>query len=181
MKFIDLRSDTVTEPTPLMLKSMIDAEVGDDVYGGDPTVNRLQKVAAKLLGKEDALFVPSGTFGNQLAILTHTSRGDEVMIPEDNHIVLYEVGASQVISAVGLRLLKSDNGKIDLNEIKRKFRSDDIHFPRTGLVCYENAHSNGKVIHVSNMKDVYSFSRNMGIPLHFDGARLFNAAIKLGV
>ena len=88
MKFIDLRSDTVTEPTPIMLKSMIDADTGDDVYGDDPTVNKLQNTAANLLGMDDALFVPSGTFGNQLAILTHTSRGDEVVIPENNHIVL---------------------------------------------------------------------------------------------
>ncbi|MBC8421413.1 MAG: low-specificity L-threonine aldolase [Actinobacteria bacterium] len=181
MRFIDLRSDTVTEPTPAMLKSMVDAVVGDDVYGDDPTVNKLQKVASKLLGKEDALFVPSGTFGNQLAILTHTSRGDEVVIPEDNHIVIHEVGAPQVISGVGLRLLNSDNGKIDLRELEKKFRSDDIHFPRTGLICTENAHSNGKVVPASNIKDVYSFSRKMGVPLHLDGARIFNASIKLEV
>ena len=181
MKYIDLRSDTVTEPTPIMLKAMVDADVGDDVYGDDPTVSKLQKIAAKLLGKDDALFVPSGTFGNQLAILTHTSRGDEVLIPEDNHIVLYEVGAPQVISSVGLRLLNSDNGKIDLKELEKKFRSDDIHFPRTGLICTENAHSNGKIVPVSNLKDVYSFSKNMGAPLHLDGARIFNAAIKLEV
>ena len=181
MRFIDLRSDTVTEPTALMLKTMIEAVVGDDVYEDDLTVNKLQKLAAKLLDKEDALFVPSGTFGNQLAILTHTSRGDEVLVPEDNHIVLYEVGAPQVISGVGLRLLNADNGMIDLEEVRKKFRTDNIHFPRTGLVCTENAHSNGKVIPISNMKDIYSFSRNMEIPLHLDGARIFSAAIKLGV
>lgn len=181
MEFIDLRSDTVTEPTPIMLRSMIDADIGDDVYGDDPTVNKLQKTAAKLLGKDDALFIPSGTFGNQLAILTHTSRGDEVMIPEDNHIVLYEVGAPQVISAVGLRLLSSDNGKINIGELEKKFRPDDIHFPRTGLICSENAHLNGKVVPISNIKDVYSFSKNMGVPMHLDGARIFNAAIRLEV
>ncbi len=93
MRFIDLRSDTVTEPTPAMLRSMVDAVVGDDVYEDDPTINKLQEIAAKKLGKEASLFVPSGTFGNQLAILTHSSRGDEVLIPENNHIVLYEVGA----------------------------------------------------------------------------------------
>ena len=181
MKFIDLRSDTVTEPIPLMLKSMIDAEVGDDVYGDDPTVNKLQKVAAKMLGKEDAIFVPSGTFGNQLAIFTHTSRGDEVMIPEDNHIVLYEVGAPAVISGVGLRLISSDNGKINIRELEKKFRSDDIHFPRTGLICTENAHSEGKVVPVSNMEEVYLFSVNRGVPLHLDGARIFNAAAYFGI
>ena len=181
MRYIDLRSDTVTEPTPAMLKSMVDAVVGDDVYDDDPTVNNLQEIAAKKLGKEGSLFVPSGTFGNQLAILTHTSRGDEVMIPEDNHIVLYEVGAAAVISGVGLRLIGSDNGKINIRELKKKFRTDDIHFPRTGLICTENAHSNGKVVPVSNMEEVYSFSKDKGIPLHLDGARIFNAAAYLGI
>ncbi len=181
MRFIDLRSDTVTEPTPAMLKSMVDAVVGDDVYGDDPTVNKLQEIAAKKLGKEASLFIPSGTFGNQLAILTHTSRGDEVMIPEDNHIVLYEVGAPAVISGVGLRLISSDNGKIDIRELKKKFRSDDVHFPRTGLISIENAHSNGKVVPVSNMEEVYLFSSDRGIPLHLDGARIFNAAAYLGI
>ena len=114
MRFIDLRSDTVTEPTAAMLKSMADAVVGDDVYDDDPTINKLQEIAAKKLGKEASLFVPSGTFGNQVGILTHTSRGDEVMIPENNHIVLYEVGAPAVISGVGLRLISSDNGKINI-------------------------------------------------------------------
>ena len=181
MRFIDLRSDTVTEPTPAMLKSMMYAVVGDDVYGDDPTVNKLQEIAAKKLGKEASLFIPSGTFGNQLAILTHTSRGDEVIIPEDNHIVLYEVGAPAVISGVGLRLISSDNGKIDIRELEKKFRSDDIHFPRTGLISIENAHSNGKVVPVSNMEEVYLFSANRGVPLHLDGARIFNAAAYLGI
>ena len=181
MRFIDLRSDTVTEPTQAMLESMVDAVVGDDVYGDDPTVNKLQEIAAKKLGKEASLFVPSGTFGNQVAILTHTSRGDEVMIPEDNHIVLYEVGAPAVISGVGLRLISSDNGKIDIRELEKKFRPDNIHFPRTGLISIENAHSNGKVVPVSNMKEVYLFSTNRGVPLHLDGARIFDAAAYLGI
>ena len=181
MRFIDLRSDTVTEPTPAMLKSMIDADVGDDVYGDDPTVNRLQDIAAKKLRKEASLFVPSGTFGNQLAILTHTFRGDEVIVPEDNHIVVHEVGAPAVISGVGLKLIGSDNGKIDIKELEKKFRTDDIHFPRTGLICTENAHSSGKVVPVSNMEEVYLFSVERGIPLHLDGARIFNAAANLEI
>jgi len=155
--------------------------IQDDVYDDDPTVNKLQEIAAKKLGKEASLFVPSGTFGNQLAILTHTSRGDEVMIPEDNHIVVHEVGAPAVISGVGLRYISSDNGKIDIKELENKFRSDDIHFPRTGLICIENAHSNGKVVPVSNMEEVYLFSVDKGIPLHLDGARIFNAATYLGI
>jgi len=176
MRFIDLRSDTVTEPTPAMKRAMMDAPVGDDVYEDDPTVNRLQEIAAKILGKEASLFVPSGTFGNQLAIYTHTSRGDEVMIPEDNHIVIHEVGAPAVISGAGLRYISSDNGKIDIEELENKFRIDDIHFPRTGLICTENAHSNGKVVPISNMEKVYRFSVEKGVPLHLDGARIFNAA-----
>jgi len=181
MRFIDFRSDTVTEPTQAMKKSMMDAMVGDDVYDDDPTVNKLQEIAAKKLGKEASLFVPSGTFGNQLAIFTHTSRGDEVMIPEDNHIVVHEVGAQAVISGVGLRYISSDNGKIDIKELEKKFRSDDIHFPRTSLICTENAHSNGKVVPVSNMEEVYFFSVDREIPLHLDGARIFNAATYLGI
>lgn len=181
MRFIDLRSDTVTEPTQEMLKSIIEADVGDDVYDDDPTVKKLQEIAAAKLGKEDALFVPSGTFGNQLAILTHTLRGDEVLIPENNHIVLYEVGAPQAISGVGLRLIRSDNGSIDLAELKEKVRTDDIHFPNTGLICIENAHSSGKVIPVSNMEKVYDLAVKRGIPLHLDGARIFNASANLKV
>jgi len=181
MRFIDFRSDTVTEPTPAMLRSMADAVVGDDVYDDDPTVNKLQEIAAKKLGKEASLFVPSGTFGNQVAIITHTSRGDEVLIPENNHIVLYEVGAPAVISGVGLRLIRSDNGKINIRELEKKFRVDDIHFPRTGLICTENAHSDGKVVPVSNMEEVYLFSVDRGVPLHLDGARIFNAAAYLGI
>jgi threonine aldolase len=181
MRFIDFRSDTVTEPTPAMLRSMVDAVVGDDVYEDDPTINKLQEIAAKKLGKEASLFVPSGTFGNQVAIITHTSRGDEVLIPENNHIVLYEVGAPAVISGVGLRLICSDNGKINIRELEKKFRADDIHFPRTGLICTENAHSDGKVVPVSNMEEVYLFSVDRGIPLHLDGARIFNASAYLGI
>ena len=181
MKFIDLRSDTVTEPTQEMLDAMRNARAGDDVYGDDPTVNRLQEMAASMLGKEDSLFVPSGTFANQLAILTHTNRGDEVIIPEDNHIVRYEVGAYAVISATGLRTISSDNGTVDMGELKGKIRSDDIHYPKTGLVCMENAHSDGKTVPINNMEEVYEISLEKNIPTHLDGARVFNAAISLGV
>lgn len=181
MKFIDFRSDTVTEPTKDMLDAMINAEVGDDVYNDDPTVKKLQEKAAEILGKEDALFIPSGTFGNQLAIMTHTRRGDEIIIPEDNHIVLYEAGAYAVISAVCLRFINPGNGKIDINELKRKFRSYDIHYPQTGLVCVENAHSGGKVVPLSNMKQVCHVSKEKDIPVHLDGARVFNASTYLNI
>jgi threonine aldolase len=181
MKFIDLRSDTVTEPTREMLEAMSAAEAGDDVYEDDPTVKILQEKAAKILGKEESLFVPTGTFGNQLAILTHTNRGEEVIIPEDNHIVLYEVGAYAVISSACLRFVKSENGKIDASDLKAKFRSDDIHYPRTGLVCIENAHSAGRVVPLSNVEEVYNISKQKGIPVHLDGARIFNASASLGI
>jgi len=181
MRFIDFRSDTVTEPTREMLDAMYDAEVGDDVYGDDPTVNRLQETAARILGKEASIFVPSGTFGNQLAIMTHTARGDEVLIPSDNHIVLYEVGAYAVISSVGIRTFTPRNGLIDKDELKNSFRTTDIHDPPTGLVCMENAHSGGRVVPLSNMREVYDVSRERGVPVHLDGARIFNASTFLGI
>ena len=179
MEYIDFRSDTVTEPTLEMLDAMHDAKVGDDVYGDDETVNMLEKKAAAALGKEDSLFVPSGTFGNQLALLTHTERGNEVIIPESNHIVMHEVGASAVIAGVQLRTLKDSCGSLDLNELKKTFRMDDIHYPKTGLVCMENAHSSGKVISVETLKEIYECARDNGVPLHLDGARIFNAATAL--
>lgn len=181
MKYIDLRSDTVTVPTQAMRDAMYNAEVGDDVYEDDPTVKKLEEYAAELVGKEAALFVPSGTFGNQLALLTHCKRGDEVIVGDDAHIVVHEVGASSVIAGVQLRTLKSTYGQLDPSEVESKIRGIDIHFPGTGLICLENAHSNGRVIPLSNMSEIYSISRKHNIPIHLDGARLFNAAAHLGV
>ncbi len=177
MKWIDFRSDTVTEPTVEMLEAMRNAEVGDDVYDEDPTVNKLQEKAAGILGKEAAIFVPSGTFGNQLSILTHTNRGDEVIVSRDNHIFLYEVGASAVISNVQLQLLGANAGRVDMGELRSAHRSTDIHFPRTGLVCIENAHSSGTVMPLENMREVFEFSRSVKVPVHLDGARIFNASV----
>jgi threonine aldolase len=181
MRFIDLRSDTVTVPTEAMKKAMFEAEVGDDVYGDDPTVNELEAFAAKLIGKEAALFVPSGTFGNQLALLTHCKRGDEVIVGDDSHIVVHEVGAAAVIAGVQLRTLKSNKGELDPNEVESKIRGIDIHFPDTGLICLENAHSNGRVISLENMHSIYSMAKRHNLPVHLDGARLFNAATYLKV
>lgn len=181
MRFIDLRSDTVTVPTEAMKKAMFYAEVGDDVYGDDPTVNELEAFAAKLVGKEAALFVPSGTFGNQLALLTHCKRGDEVIVGDDSHIVVHEVGAAAVIAGVQLRTLKSNKGELDPNEVESKIRGIDIHFPDTGLICLENAHSNGRVISLENMQSIYLVARKHNLPVHLDGARLFNAAAHLKV
>jgi threonine aldolase len=181
MKYIDLRSDTVTEPTEEMRKAMANAVVGDDVYEDDPTMKKLEELAASTLGKDDALFVPSGTFGNQLSLLTHTSRGNEVLIPADNHIVMHEVGASAVIAGVQLRFVNSSNGSIDTKSLESLIREDDIHYPETGLICMENAHSSGAVVSLENMKEVYEIAKKHGIPVHLDGARIFNAAVSLGV
>jgi threonine aldolase len=179
MKFIDLRSDTVTVPTDEMREAMFRADVGDDVYGDDPTVVELEEFAAKLVGKEAALFVPSGTFGNQLCLLTHCKRGDEVILGDDSHIVVHEVGAASVIAGVQLRTLQSNKGELNPIDVKSKIRGNDIHFPSTGLICIENAHSNGRVIALNNMKEIYSIAQKHNIPVHLDGARLFNAASHL--
>lgn len=181
MRFIDLRSDTVTAPTQEMREAMFRAEVGDDVYGDDPTVNHLEKFAAEILGKEAALFVPSGTFGNQLALLTHCKRGNEVILGEDCHIVMHEVGASSVIAGVQLRTVKSHNGAMDPKEVRSKIRLEDIHFPETGLICMENAHSNGRVIPLETMEEIYNTAKEYNVPVHLDGARVFNAASYLNV
>ncbi|SKC63784.1 low-specificity L-threonine aldolase [Maledivibacter halophilus] len=181
MKIIDLRSDTVTKPTDEMRNAMFTAEVGDDVYGDDPTVNELERIAAKVVGKEDALFVPSGTFGNQLAVMTHTKRGDEVILESNSHIIMHEVGASSVIAGVQLRAVKGKNGTMDPEDVKRAIRDKDIHFPDTGLICIENAHSCGSVIDISNMKAIKELAVTKNIPVHLDGARIFNAAKSLKV
>ena len=181
MEFIDLRSDTVTMPTTEMLDAMRNAKAGDDVYGDDPTVNLLEKRSAEILGKQDAVFVPSGTFGNQLAILTHTLRGDEVLIQEQNHVIMHEVGASAVIAGVQLRFLSGTSGTIDIDELKRLYRSEDIHHPRTGLICMENPHSNGNIVPLKNMQDVFDFAKSVKVPVHLDGARIFNAASAINI
>jgi threonine aldolase len=181
LKYLDLRSDTVTVPTQEMRYAMYMAEVGDDVYGDDPTVNKLEEYAASISGKEAALFVPSGTFGNQLALFTHCKRGDEVIIGDDCHIVQHEVGAASVIAGVQFRTLQSVKGQLSLEDIKSKIRGEDIHFPDTGLICIENAHSNGRVIPLEKMEKIFELSKEHNIPVHLDGARLFNAAAYLGV
>lgn len=181
MKFIDLRSDTVTVPTQAMRDAMYNAQVGDDVYRDDPTVAELECFAAELVGKEAALFVPSGTFGNQLALFTHCRRGDEVILGDDSHIVVHEVGAPSVIAGVQLRTLKSSNGQLNPDEVESKIRGVDIHFPSTGLICLENAHSNGRVIPLLNMEKIYNIAKEHNLPVHLDGARLFNAAAYLKV
>ena len=181
MKKFDFRSDTVTKPTQSMRDAMYIAEVGDDVYGDDPTVIELEKMSASLLGKEAALFIPSGTFGNQLALLTHTKRGDEVILGDACHIMMHEVGAAAVIAGVQLRTIPTMNGHMDASLVKAMIRENDIHYPDTGLICIENAHSSGAVIPLDEMAEVYKVAKEYNIPVHLDGARIFNAAVALEV
>jgi len=180
LRYIDLRSDTVTMPTQEMRKAMFEAEVGDDVYGDDPTINALEKMAAEIVGKEAALFVASGTMGNQLGVMTHTTRGDEVILGENAHIAVHEVGATAVLSGVQLRTIKSSDDILYPEAVERAIRVDDIHEPRTGLICLENALANGTVVPLDVMKGVYDVAKRHNIPVHLDGARLFNAATALG-
>ena len=180
---IDLRSDTVTVPTKQMRRAMFEAEVGDDVYGEDPTVNRLQQLAAQMLGKEDALLVTSGTMGNQVAVLTHCRPGTEVIVEQDCHIFYYEAAAASAFAGVQMRPLKGIRGALSAEQVEAAIREDDIHLPPTSLICLENTHNRagGTVISLETMAAVYEVAVRRGVPLHLDGARLFNAAVALGV
>jgi len=181
-RYIDLRSDTVTLPTPEMRKAIFEAEVGDDVLKEDPTINSLESYTARLLGKEAALFVPSGTFGNQLAIFTHCRRGNEVVLSEYTHVVQHEAGASAIIAAVQLRTFQPVLSYPEWPEIESRLRKgDNIHYPRTGLILLENALSEGEVMPLEEMGRIYREASGLKIPVHLDGARIFNAAAYLGV
>jgi len=177
---IDIRSDTVTLPTGAMRKAMAEAEVGDDVYGDDPTVNRLEALGAQTLGKEAALFVPSGTFGNQLALFTWCPRGTEVVLGENCHIIVHEAGAPSVIAGVQTRCVPDPHGALDPVEIKKRLRKRDLHAPATSLICMENAHSSGRVASLDDMDAVRASAKELDLPVHLDGARIFNAAAALG-
>ena len=182
MEKIDLRSDTVTHPTEKMRKLMATAPVGDDVYGDDETVIKLEKKVAELLGKEAAMFVPSGVFSNQVSILTHTKRAQEIILGELCHIIEHEAGSVALISNVQTRTIDDKNGEMDPKEVERIIRkSEDIHFPHTGLICVETAHSTGNVASLKNLKEISTIAKKYNIPVHLDGARLFNAATYLGV
>lgn len=182
MRIIDLRSDTVTKPTPAMREAMFKAEVGDDVYGDDPTVNKLEELAAKMLGKEAALFVCSGTMGNLLALLTHcTARGDEAIVGSESHIVIHEQGGAAALAGVALRMVKTQHdGTMLLEDIEESINPDDIHFTRSKLLCLENTW-HGVPLSLEYMKDACALGRKHGLLLHLDGARIFNAATALGV
>ncbi|MDI6600731.1 MAG: low-specificity L-threonine aldolase [Thermoanaerobacteraceae bacterium] len=183
MRYIDIRSDTVTQPTQAMREAMYSAEVGDDVYGEDPTVNRLEEMAAEIMGKEAAIFVTSGTQGNQTAVLTHTNRGDEIILEETAHIFTHEVAGTAFLSGVQVKSIKGHNGMMEVGDIEKAIRPENIHYPKTALICLENTHNRagGTVTPLERMKNIYEMAHRHGIPIHLDGARIFNAAIYLGV
>ncbi len=184
MKVIDLRSDTITHPTPEMRKAMFEAEVGDDVYGEDPTVNRLEAMAAKMMGKETALFTTSGTQSNLTAVLTHTKRGDEVIVGDEAHMLWYELGGAAALGGVILRTVPNDGrGRLNLDDIDRTIRGKDIHYPETTLLCLENTHNRcgGAVLTPDYTDEVCNLAHGRGLKVHLDGARIFNAAVALGV
>ena len=180
---IDLRSDTVTKPSPAMREAMAHAEVGDDVFGEDPTVNRLQEVAARLLGKEAALFVPSGTMGNQLSVRLHTKPGDEIIVEAGAHVVRYESGAAAGLSGVQTRWLPGTRGILEVDEIEAAIRPPDYHNPPTTLICLENTHNRGggTIYPLATIKAIRKVAEALGIAMHLDGARLFNAVVATGV
>jgi threonine aldolase len=180
---IDLRSDTVTLPTAAMRRAVFEAEVGDDVYGEDPTVNRLQELAAEMVGKEAAMLVPSGTMGNQIAVLTHCRPGTEVIMEADSHIYYYEAAAASVFAGVQPRPLPGRRGSLPAELVEWAIREDDIHLPPTSLICLENTHNRagGTVVPLEDMQAVYDVARRHNLPVHLDGARIFNASVASGL
>ena len=184
MKIIDLRSDTVTRPTPEMREAMYRAEVGDDVFGDDPTVNRLEEVAAERLDKEAALFVASGTMGNLVALLTHCGRGDEVIVGDRSHTYLFEQGGMAALGGITPRPIPNQpDGTLRCEEIESAIRDDNVHYPRTRLICLENTHNmcNGTPLTADYTAHVARLARQHSLALHLDGARIFNAAVALEV
>ena len=174
---IDLRSDTVTKPTPRMREAIANADVGDDVYGEDPTVNRLEQMAAEMLGKEGALFVPTGVMANQLSIRLHTKPGDEVIVESTAHIIRYEGGSASSLSGVQLCCVPGARGILDPEQVGLALRPRDVHNPPTTLLCLEQTHNSGggSVYPLSTIHKLVALARRNGLALHLDGARLFNA------
>ncbi|MEE2882575.1 MAG: GntG family PLP-dependent aldolase [Planctomycetota bacterium] len=180
---VDLRSDTVTHPTEEMYRQMAIAPLGDDVFGDDPTVNRLEQVSAARLGKEAAMFVPTGTMANTTAVGTLTRPGDEMILMNDSHIYLYEAGGSARLWGVHPRPLPSVEGCLDANQIRTVIRHDDPHEPRTSLICLENTHNmrGGRAITAEQIAPAVDVAREHGLKMHLDGARIFHAEVKLGI
>ncbi|HNY80621.1 MAG: low-specificity L-threonine aldolase [Sedimentisphaerales bacterium] len=184
MKTIDLRSDTVTLPSPQMRQAIYEAELGDDVFGEDPTVQRLERKLADLVGKEAALLVASGTMGNLVCVLTHCGRGDEVILGDQSHTFYYEAGGISALGGIHPRTVPNQrDGTLRLEDIRAAIRPDNVHFPRTRLICLENTQNRcgGAVLSAEYTQAVAALAREHGLALHLDGARIFNAAVALGV
>jgi threonine aldolase len=159
---------------------MAAAEVGDDVYGDDPTVNKLEALGAEIIGKEAAVFVPSGTFGNELSLFTWCPRGTEVILGEESHIIVHEAAAAAVIAGVQTRCIPAPDGVLEPDQIRARLRKRDLHAPATSLICLENAHSLGRAVSLACMDSVREIAGEWALPVHLDGARIFNAALALG-
>ena len=183
MDYIDLRSDTVTKPSPGMRQAMAKADVGDDVFGEDPTVNRLQQKVAEILGKESALYVPSGTMGNQVCIKTHTQPGDEVIAEKGCHVFNYETAGMAFLSNVQVHTIEGKHGAFTAGEVKKAIRPKAYYMPRTRLICMENTHNRagGTIIPFELMKEMSALAKTEGIRMHLDGARLWNACAETGI
>lgn len=182
-RLVDLRSDTVTTPTEAMREAMRNAAVGDDVYGEDPTVNRLEALAAHRLGKEAGLFVPSGTMGNLVALLTHVGRGEEVILEEDCHTYGLEVGGPAIIGGILTRTLRGTYGILDPRDIRQAIRSESLHTARTALICLESPtnRGGGTIYSPALLQEIFELAHEGDIRVHLDGARIFNAAVAVGV
>jgi threonine aldolase len=180
---IDLRSDTVTRPTPAMRTAMANAEVGDDVYGEDPTINRLEKEAAEIFGREAAIFVPTGTMGNQIAIRLHTRHGQEVICEARSHVLDWEMAMVAAFSGCQARTVAADRGILTWAHVKQAIGAKIYYRAQTGLICLENTHNmaGGTVTPLSIMQEIWDGAREAGLPVHLDGARVFNAAVALGI
>jgi threonine aldolase len=184
MKIIDLRSDTVTLPTDEMRRAMYEAEVGDDVWREDPTVSRLEELAAGVMGKEAALFTPSGTMSNLLGVLANTRPGNEIIVGSEAHILWYEVGGASVLGGVVIRTVPNDeDGRLDPSDVEKAIRSVNIHFPVSTLLCLENTHNRcgGAILTREYTEEISGLAHKNGLLVHLDGARIFNAAVALGV
>ena len=184
MEIIDLRSDTVTLPTQEMREAIYRADLGDDVFGEDPTTNRLEKMAAELIGKEASLLVPSGTMGNLVCVLTHCARGEEVILGDQSHTFLNEAGGMSALGGIHPHILPNQpDGTIRLEEIAAAIRGNNVHFPRTRLICLENTHNRcyGSPLTPEYIDEVAELARRHSLSVHLDGARIFNAAVALGV
>lgn len=179
---IDLRSDTITKPTPAMLDAMLNAEVGDDVFGEDPTVNELQRIAAEMFGMEAGLYCSSGTQTNQIAINVHTRPGDEVICSDVAHVYLYEGGGIAQNAGASVRLIQGDRGRLTAADIVKNINADDAHFPNTSLVCVENTSNKGggAIYDMEELKKISALCKERGMKLHCDGARIFNALVATG-